>query len=145
VGQGLPVVAGRKGGITAKPSERGAQERDPGGDIGQHAVALWRSEGRFIWLVAADRKGALGVIEQGLECFHLEALGGAVRLGQAQARTVAYRLRRQRRKPAAQGHALAAAEQLLDVPLHQLGRPGGVPGRQRVPPGGRDTGCRSAP
>ena len=37
LGQGLPVVAGREGGITAKPRERGAQERDPRGDIGQHA------------------------------------------------------------------------------------------------------------
>ena len=132
LGQGLPVVADRAGGITAQPRERGAQERDPGGDIGQHAIALRRSEGRFIWFVAADRKGVLGVIEQGLECFQLEPLGGAVRLGQAQARTVAYGLRRQRRKPAAQGHALAAAEQRLDVPLDQPRRPGRVPRRQRV-------------
>ncbi len=131
LGQGLPVVAGREGGITAKPRERGAQERDPRGDIGQHARRP--PGGVLIRFVAADRKGALGVIEQGLERFHLEALGGAVRLGQAQARTVAYRLRRQRRKPAAQGRALAAAEQRLDVPLDQPRRPGGVPGRQRVP------------
>src|SRR5215475_11107117 len=80
----------------------------------------WRSEGRLIRFVAADRMGALGVIEQGLKCFQLEALGGAVRLGQAQARTGADRLRGQRRKPAAQGGALAAAEQVLDVPLDQL-------------------------
>ncbi len=133
VGEGLPVVAGREGGIAAKPRERGAQERDPGADIGQHAIALWRSEGRFIWFVAADRKGALGVVEQGLECLGLEPLGGGVRLGQAQARAGAYRLRGQRRKPAAQGRALAAAEQLLHVPLHQPRGPGGVPGRQRVP------------
>ena len=131
LGQGLPVVAGRKGGITAQPRERGAQERDPRGDIGQHAYRP--PGGVLIRFVAADRKGALGIIEKGLECFHLEAHGGAVRLGQAQARTVVHRLRRQRREPAAQGHALAAAEQRLDVPLHQPCRPGGVPGRQRVP------------
>ena len=131
LGQGLPVVVGREGGITAKPRERGAQERDPRGDIGQHAHRP--PGGVLIRFVAADRKGALGVIEQGLERFHLEALGGAVGLGQAQARPGAYRLRRQRRKPAAQGRALAAAEQRLDVPLDQPRRPGGVPGRQRVP------------
>ena len=130
LGQGLPVVVGREGGITTQPREHGAQERDPRGDIGQRAHRP--PGGRLIRFVAADRKGALGVIEQGLECFHLEAHGGAVRLGQAQARTVAYRLRRQRRKPAAQGRALAAAEQRLDVPLDQPCRPGGVPGGQGV-------------
>jgi hypothetical protein len=109
-----------------------------------------------IRFVAAGRERALGVIEQGLECFHLETLGGAVRLGQAQARTVAHRLRRQRRKPAAQGRALAAAEQRLDVPLHQPRRPGRVPGGQRVPhrvigqvmllrPGGRGPVQRQRP
>ena len=133
LGQGLPVVVGGEGGITAQPRERGAQERDPRGDIGQHAIALWPSEGRLIRFVAADRIGALGVIEQRLERFQLEALGGAVRLGQAQARPVADRFRRQRRKPAAQGRALAAAEQRLDVPLDQPRRPGGVPRGQRVP------------
>jgi hypothetical protein len=131
LGQGLPVVAGREGGITAQPRERGPQERDPRGDIGQHAR---RPPGRVvIWFVAADRKGALGVIEQGLERFHLEALGGTVCLGQPQARPVAYRLRWQRRKPAAQGHALAAAQQRLDVSLHQPRRPGCLLSGQRVP------------
>src|SRR6185369_5122804 len=126
LGQGLPVVAGREGDITAKTRERGTQERDPRGDIGQHTI--WAAGGRLIRFVAADRKGALGVIEQGLERLQLKALGGAVRLGQAKAGTVAYRLRRQRRKPAAQGRALAATEQILDVPLDQSRRPGGVPG-----------------
>ena len=130
LGQGLPVVVGREGGITTQPREHGAQERDPRGDIGQRAHRP--SGGCLIRFVVADRKGALGVIEQGLKCFHLEAHGGAVRLGQAQARTVAYRLRRQRRKPAAQGRALAAAEQRLDVPLDQPRCPGRVPGGQGV-------------
>jgi hypothetical protein len=80
-GQGLPVVVGRGGGITAKPREHGAQERDPCGDIGQHAHRP--PGGVRIRFVAVDRKGALGVIEQGLEFFQLEAHGGAVRLGQA--------------------------------------------------------------
>ena len=56
LGQGLPVVTGREGGITAQPRERGAQERDPRGDIGQHAIALRRSEGPLIRFVAADRE-----------------------------------------------------------------------------------------
>jgi Phosphotransferase enzyme family len=59
----------------------GAQERDPRGDIGQHAHRP--PGGVRIRFVAVDRKGALGVIEQGLEFFQLEAHGGAVRLGQA--------------------------------------------------------------
>jgi hypothetical protein len=126
LGQGLPVVAGGEGDITAKPRERGTQERDPRGDIGQHTVRP--PGGRLIRFGAAHGKGALDVVEQGLERLQLKALGGAVRLGQAKARTVAYRLRRQRRKPAAQGRALAAAEQILDVPLDQSRRPGGVPG-----------------
>ena len=87
----------------------------------------------MVRFVATDRIGACGLIEPGLERFHLEAHGGAVRLGEAQARTVAQRLRRQRGEPAAQGHALAASEQRLDVPLDQPRRPGDVPGRQRVP------------
>jgi len=40
--------------------------------------------------------------------------------------------RGQRRKPAAQGRALAAAQQRLDVPLDQPRRPGRVSGGQRV-------------
>ena len=43
-GQCLLVVAGREGSVAAQPGQRGAQERDPRGDIGQHAIALWRSE-----------------------------------------------------------------------------------------------------
>jgi hypothetical protein len=63
LGHCLPVVAGREGGITAEPRERGAQERDPRGDIGQHAR---RPPGRvLIRFVATGREGALGVIEQG--------------------------------------------------------------------------------
>ena len=107
------------------------EERDPRGDIGQHARRP--PGGIFIRFIAADCEGAFGVIEQGLERFHLEALGGAVGLGQAQARTGAYRLGRQRREPAAQGRALAAAEQRLDVPFDQSRGPGRVPGRQRMP------------
>ena len=83
--------------------------------------------------VAAERKGVLAVVKQGLERLQLEAHSGGIGLGQAQPRTVADRLRRQRRKPAVQGRALAAAEQRLDVPFHQLRRPFGVPGRQHVP------------
>jgi hypothetical protein len=80
-GLGLPVVVGREGGITAQPRERGAQERDPRGDIGQHAH---RPPGRVrIRVVAGGRIGVLGVIEQGLERFGLAAHGGAVCLGQA--------------------------------------------------------------
>jgi hypothetical protein len=127
LGQGLPVVADRGGGITAQPRERATQEGDPRGDISQHARRA--AGGVLIWFVAADREGALGVIEQGLERFPLETLGGAVRLRQPQPRAVAYRLGRQRRKPAVQGRALAAAEQRLDVPFHQPRRPGRVPGR----------------
>jgi hypothetical protein len=131
MGQGLLVVAAREGGMTAQLHEDGAQERDPRRDIDQHARRP--PSGVLVRFVTAGGKGAFGVIEQGLERFHLEAPGSAVRLGQAQAGTVAYRLRRQRRKPAVQGRALAAAEQRLGVPLDQPRIPGGVPGRQRVP------------
>ena len=119
----------RRGRRTAQPRERARQERDPRGNIGQHAIALWPSEGRLIRLVAADRIGALGVIEQRLGA-QLEALGGAVRLDHQ--RPVADPVR-QRRKPGRQGRALAAAEQRLDVPLDQPRRPGSVPRGQRVP------------
>ena len=108
MGQGLAVEVFSDGGITAKPGEAGLQEHDPRGLIGQYAITLRPSEGRLIRFAAADHIGTLGVIEQGFECFGLEALGGCVRLGQTEPRPVAHRLGRsadsqRRRAPGEKG------------------------------------------
>ena len=116
---------------TAKTRELGAQECDSRGDVGQHAPR--QPDRRLGGLAAGSGQGALSVVQEWLDRFHLAADDGVEPLGKAQARSGAKHLYRQRGKPAAQSHALASAKQRIDVPLDQLGRPGRVPGRQRMP------------
>lgn len=109
------------------------KERDRGRDVGQHTQRP--TDRRLVRLVTAGSQSALGGSQQRLDCLHLAAYYGGDRLGKAQPRPGADRLRRKRGQPTAECGAFAASQQRLHILFHQPGRPADVASGQSVPHG----------
>jgi hypothetical protein len=118
--------------VTAERGKVGAMQRDPRGDVHQHAAGL--AGRRRERLVGGVRGGTLGRVGQDLDLFHVAVVERHGRPRQQQPWPRPGKLGRDRRKPAPHRRPLAASvDELVEVLLDQPGGPDSVASGQHVP------------
>ena len=129
-GQGLCCERGHGFGVTAELGEVSTAQCNRGWDIRQQARG--GTDRRLEGLIGRIRQRAFGGINRRLGRLQAATVERQPRLRQAYPRPRPGQVRRERGKPPPYRYSLVAQQEGVGVPLDQAGRPGRVPGSDRV-------------